>query len=313
MWLKRLVGITLITTLVGLFGITLAGVGFTRSDRITVVNPDGTTSEISAAEAAANPNLTELSTSNYGDPTSAQGATNPDGTPASGGTSSSASSSSSTSSSGTPSGGSSSGGSSNGGSASTGSTPKPVITMSISPATISTGASSTINWSATNSPSSCTASGSWSGTKAASGSQSTGAKPTAGTFTYTLSCTNSGGSSSASVNQTVNPAAVVYCGGQTTCYGVGDMAAHASAGNCWARTRYRVTGSYDRVFNLNTLASSGHGTKGASGFYSLCGGDFTNCVNGNGCGSNKNHSLSELITGNQYSQSRIGYYDPAKP
>ncbi len=61
----------------------------------------------------------------------------------------------------------------------------------------------TLAWSATNNPTNCTASGSWSGGKAASGSENrSGDTTTAGTKTYTLACSNGAGTGSAT--RTVN-------------------------------------------------------------------------------------------------------------
>lgn len=58
-----------------------------------------------------------------------------------------------------------------------------------------------LTWSSTNATS-CTASGAWSGTKATSGSQSTGTLTTSST--YNLSCSGSGGSASQSATVTVS-------------------------------------------------------------------------------------------------------------
>lgn len=109
----------------------------------------------------------------------------------------------------------------------------PVVSISLTPNSITTGGTATIAWSATNSPSSCSAGGSWSGSKAASGSQTTGAITTAGSYTYSIGCTNSGGTASKSATLTVTNPAPVYCGGRTPCYGPSDLATRSSAGNCW--------------------------------------------------------------------------------
>jgi hypothetical protein len=66
----------------------------------------------------------------------------------------------------------------------------PTVNLTVSPANINTGASATLNWSTTNNPTSCTAGGDWSGTKANSGSQSTGVLNTARTYNYSLKCVN---------------------------------------------------------------------------------------------------------------------------
>ncbi|MDP3800438.1 MAG: hypothetical protein Q8Q90_03385 [bacterium] len=80
----------------------------------------------------------------------------------------------------------------------------PTVSISASPSTISYNTSSTISWSSSGA-SSCSASGAWSGSKGTSGSQSTG-NLTSGQ-TYSISCSNSGGSASSSVTVNVNPPA----------------------------------------------------------------------------------------------------------
>ena len=69
----------------------------------------------------------------------------------------------------------------------------PSVALSVSPTSIRTGQSVTINWSTTNDPTSCEASGDWSGTRPASGSENTGPITRAGIYTYSLSCSNFGG------------------------------------------------------------------------------------------------------------------------
>ncbi len=91
----------------------------------------------------------------------------------------------------------------------------PTITLSIAPTTITVGQSATLTWSTTNA-SSCTASGSWSGSEPTSGTQDV--SPTAsGSLMYTLTCTapsgsaysgGGGGKSSMSVSLTANAASV---------------------------------------------------------------------------------------------------------
>lgn len=79
----------------------------------------------------------------------------------------------------------------------------PSVTLTASPDSITVGGKSTLTWSTTNATS-CTASGGWSGSKATSGRRSVA--PEAST-TYTLSCKNSGGTTSASATVTVTPEA----------------------------------------------------------------------------------------------------------
>jgi len=87
-----------------------------------------------------------------------------------------------------------------------GSPPTASISLSIDPSTITLGQSATLTWNTNGA--SCTATGSWSGTKSATGSEDV--TPTAtGTFTYTLSCAGGGYGESArrSVMLTVEAAA----------------------------------------------------------------------------------------------------------
>ena len=82
----------------------------------------------------------------------------------------------------------------------TATTPAPTVSLSANPLSITAGSSSVLTWSSTNATS-CTASGgTFTGTKAASGTQSV--SPTANT-TYSLSCTGAGGTASKSVTVTV--------------------------------------------------------------------------------------------------------------
>ena len=75
--------------------------------------------------------------------------------------------------------------------------PAPTLSLTANPGTVTSGQASTLSWSTANATN-CTASGAWSGSKALSGSQSTGALTAASS--YTLTCTGSGGT----VAQTVN-------------------------------------------------------------------------------------------------------------
>ncbi len=79
----------------------------------------------------------------------------------------------------------------------------PTVSLAASPMTVTSGMSSTLTWSSTNA-SACTASGAWSGQKAATGSESVG--PLTTTSTFALSCSGSGGSAQQSVMVTVNGA-----------------------------------------------------------------------------------------------------------
>ena len=77
-------------------------------------------------------------------------------------------------------------------------TPAPLVSIAADPLNVLLTNTSTITWSSTNATS-CSASGSWSGSKAISGSEVVTISTT-GNNTYALSCTGAGGSGSASVS-----------------------------------------------------------------------------------------------------------------
>jgi len=82
----------------------------------------------------------------------------------------------------------------------------PPVTISINPTSIILSQEATLTWTSPGADS-CTASGAWSGPEQTSGS-AVETPPTAGTLTYTLTCSNSGGSTTSSAVLTVNaPAA----------------------------------------------------------------------------------------------------------
>lgn len=78
----------------------------------------------------------------------------------------------------------------------------PVVSLSASPQTITQGSQSTISWSSTGASVTCTAGNGWSGALLPSGTQLVSP---AATTTYSVTCTNSGGSDTESVTVTVNP------------------------------------------------------------------------------------------------------------
>lgn len=75
------------------------------------------------------------------------------------------------------------------------------VSISLSQATIQTGESATLTWSAMNAMA-CTASGAWSGAEPVTGSK-TESPAAAGTYTYTLMCTGAGGGASATKSTTL--------------------------------------------------------------------------------------------------------------
>jgi hypothetical protein len=86
--------------------------------------------------------------------------------------------------------------------------PSPVITFTASPAAPDVGGTTTLTWSVQNATS-CQASGGWSGSKALTGSETTGALSV--TTTFTLTCTGIGGTTA--VDRVVTPLQVSNSGG----------------------------------------------------------------------------------------------------
>jgi len=93
--------------------------------------------------------------------------------------------------------------------------PKPTVTLSVSPTSITAGQSATLTWSSTQAAS-CTASGAWNGSQAATGSQ-TVTPAASGSAMYTLTCTGASGGAygggggltgTQTTTLTVNPATV---------------------------------------------------------------------------------------------------------
>lgn len=78
----------------------------------------------------------------------------------------------------------------------------PTVTFAAAPTSVQSGSASQLTWSSTNSTS-CTSSGAWSGARATSGTQSTGALTA--NASYTLTCTGAGGSASQTVAVTLLP------------------------------------------------------------------------------------------------------------
>lgn len=307
MLLKKIVAGTLVGTAIFYSVFLVWGLVFTKGPINTSTNSgSGSGSTASGQQAVGGAQGVGSDTVN------SEGSTSSGSGGGSGGTNSSGTSGSAPT--GVPgSGSSSSGGTTSGTAAPAGSKVAPILTLSTNKTSVTSGTSATIGWSinAATAPVSCQASGGWSGTKATSGSQ---VVTPASTTTYTMVCTNSVGSSTKSVTVSVTAApAPSYCGGNANCYSLGQIQGHNTSGNCWGYTNKKTSNGFQAVYSLTTLVGAGHGQKGinSGNFFSKCGADITSCLNGTGgCSSSKNHSSGDL---GSYSQSLVGYYDPAKP
>jgi len=127
----------------------------------------------------------------------------------------------------------------------------PTVSFGASPASITTGSSTTLTWASSNA-SSCSASGGWSGTQATSGSIAV--SPSA-TTSYALACTGAGGTASASATVTVstvpqptvaigaNPVTVAPGSASTITWSSSNATSCTASGN-WSGTQ-ATSGSYD--------------------------------------------------------------------
>jgi hypothetical protein len=92
--------------------------------------------------------------------------------------------------------------------------PAPTVKLKAAASSITSGDSTTLTWSSTNT-SSCTASGGWTGTEALGGTKSV--SPTV-TTTYTINCTGAGGEASVSAKVTVNGSGTPTAAGTSWVY-----------------------------------------------------------------------------------------------
>lgn len=211
--------------------------------------------------------------------------------------------------------------------------PAPTVTVTAKPDTTTAGNFSALTWTTTGSPSSCTASDSWTGVKTPFGAESTGRIPNAGNYKYTLSCKNAGGTGTATVTLAVGPAnapppaapagntagsssqttTVTYCGGRSPCYGPNDVAKHGSSGNCWGWLG-------DRVINVSGFDASFHAARsGISNIQvsGVCGKDLTPAVSGSVSTSDSpghDHAKgAKSSADSSYAGYYAGFFDSSKP
>lgn len=92
------------------------------------------------------------------------------------------------------------------------SAPVPTVTLTATPASITSGERTTLQWTSTNATS-CTATNGWSGAKTASGTGTEQSAALTANATFDISCSGAGGSANASVSVTVNPPSANRGGG----------------------------------------------------------------------------------------------------
>lgn len=153
----------------------------------------------------------------------------------------------------------------------------PSVTLTASPATVSSGGNATLTWSSTNS-SSCTATGGWSGSKPLNGSEPV--NNITQTTSYTLTCSGSGGPAAqrtvtVSVGSpppppTPTPTATlsasptsVQSGGSTTLTWSSTNATSCAASGAWSGSK--ATSGSEQVNNLTAAATFTLVCSGAGG------------------------------------------------
>lgn len=121
---------------------------------------------------------------------------------------------------------------------------RPIVTLTASPTSVASGATTKLTWSSAHATS-CTASGSWSGTRALSGTVTTSALTT--NVVYQLTCTGAGGSTTALASVkvgTTKPAVIllaspnwVRAGGTSTLQWSSAGATSCTASGGWSGTK----------------------------------------------------------------------------
>jgi hypothetical protein len=209
--------------------------------------------------------------------------------------------------------------------------PPPTVTIKADPGSVGVQTPSALSWDTTGNATSCEASGDWAGNKTPFGAESTGRLKEVRTYTFKISCSNSGGSAEASVDVAVTQAAPTassntpaksssgssasssptYCGGRVPCYGSSDVAAHGSSGNCWGWNG-------DRVINITGFDVAYHQAKtGISNIQvsSVCGGSLAGALSGSVSaeGQTRNHNQTTKNNGDKNEIPYfVGYYDANK-
>src|SRR5450631_3458874 len=161
-------------------------------------------------------------------------------------------------------------------------TPTPTAVIALSPSTISSGASSRITWSSTNSTS-CTASGNWAwtGVVATSGSRVTSQSGSSlYHVTYSLTCSGAAGSASSSAVLTVQPSGTptvlfvatpssITVGGSATLTWSSANATSCAASGAWSGTKASsgttsVTPTTGGVYTYTLICAGAGGSGSAS-------------------------------------------------
>lgn len=207
----------------------------------------------------------------------------------------------------------------------------PTLEITAAQGSISANTPTGISWTSTGDPSSCEATGDWSGAKTPVGSESTGRLKEVRDYTFIMTCANDAGSVEASVTISVQPASAPLsttnspakstskttqtapkaCLGRLPCYGPSDLSSHNTAGNCWGFNG-------DRVIDISGFDSGFHKSKSGVGSIEIsgvCGGNLATALGGGltAGGQTRDHNTSTKSNGDQNLISYfVGYYDASK-
>ena len=161
--------------------------------------------------------------------------------------------------------------------------PEPTVSLAVNPTAIQSGEAATLSWSSTNATG-CSASGSWSGSKAVAGEESTGSL--SANASYTLTCTGPGGSASDTVSVTISQQPLpqitlsatpttVSSGATTTLNWSTENAQSCAATDGWSGVKETSGSEVSPTLNTSTtfgLQCTGPGgTQSASVFVSVTG------------------------------------------
>ncbi|KKS99801.1 MAG: hypothetical protein UV76_C0017G0001, partial [Candidatus Nomurabacteria bacterium GW2011_GWA2_43_15] len=153
----------------------------------------------------------------------------------------------------------------------------PVVTLSANPTSGTANVvNPTLTWTTTNSPTSCTASGDWSGSKnTAGGSESQGILTTVKTYSYSLVCANAGGNSNtATATVTVSAAVLPTVTTNPSCTNITKNSL-TSGGDVTADGGASVTAKGVAINSAPNPTTSNNTASGGSGLGSFTAGPFT--------------------------------------
>lgn len=162
---------------------------------------------------------------------------------------------------------------------------RPHVVLSSSSSKLFVGDKLTLTWDVSNSPTSCTASGGWSGAKAAKGSQITNAPTSTGTKIYGLECVNGSGSEKVEISIDVSAKPTTTVGAPKVSISISPttITAGSAATVSWSATNSptscKASGSWSGSKASNGSQSTG--TMGTAGTFSFS----LSCSNAGGSGS----------------------------